>query len=39
MLKEEYDIDCLLITDITKFTNKTYHQELKEWKKQRSLED
>lgn len=39
MLKEEYDIDCLLITDITKFTDKTYHQELKEWKEQRLLEN
>lgn len=39
MLKEEYEIDCLLITDITKFTNKTYHQELKEWKELRSLEN
>lgn len=33
MLKKEYNVECQLITDITKFTNKTYHQELKEWKK------
>lgn len=37
MLKKEYDIECLLITDITKFTDKTYHQEIKEWKKIRLL--
>lgn len=39
MFKEEYDLECMLVTDITKFTNKTYHQELKEWKQQRLLEN
>ena len=39
MFKEEYGLDCMLVTDITKFTNKTYHQELKEWKQQRLLEN
>jgi hypothetical protein len=39
MFKEEYGLECMLITDITKFTDKTYHQELKEWKLQRLLEN
>ncbi len=39
MFKEEYGLDCMLIIDITKFTNKTYHQELKEWKIKRLLEN
>lgn len=39
MFKEEYGLNCMLVTDITKFTNKTYHQELKEWKQQRLLEN
>lgn len=38
LFKEEYGLDCMLVTDITKFTNKTYHQELKEWKLKRLLE-
>lgn len=33
MLKKEFNVECQLITDITKYTNKTYHQELKEWKR------
>lgn len=37
MLKEQYNLELQLITDITKFTNKTYHQELKEWKKLSSV--
>jgi hypothetical protein len=39
MFKEEYGLDCMLITDPTKFTNKTYHQELKEWKLRRLPEN
>lgn len=39
LLKKEYDIEAMLITDISNFTDKTYHQELREWKKIRSLEN
>lgn len=37
MFKEEHGIDCMIITDINKFTKNTYQQELKEWKKKRLL--
>lgn len=38
MFKEEFDIECVLITNIKPYTEKTYHQELKEWKEKRLLE-
>ena len=39
LFKQEYGIECMLITDITRFIdlNLTYHQELRAWKQQRSL--
>lgn len=38
LFKEEFNIECSLVTDILLFTDKTYAQELKEWKDRRLLE-
>jgi len=37
LFKQDYKLNCMIVTDITRYTDKTYHQELKEWKQTRLL--